>query len=123
MRHEPKARTPGEAEKIGDALLFIALLGPLVMSDRSRMDAVDVAFALLNESRLFPAWWDATDHDRQLSILQFVQMPARAELLVLPRWKYMNPKAQDAFTFRLRQKIRSAVQVLGRAKPPGVAVA
>lgn len=111
MKSEPISRTPAQAERIGDALIFLAYLGPLILSDRQRLDNVDLALALLNDRRLMPIWWDQLQPEQQLAALQMVAMPPKGSALVMPRWKYMHPKTQDAFAFRVRQKIRGSLQI------------
>lgn len=124
MQNKPLSRTPEQAERVGNALIFLAMLGPLILTDRRRLDHVDLALALLNDRRMMPVWWDQLPVEQKLPVLQMVAMPTGGSYLVMPQWKYMHPKTQDAFAFRVRQKIRGALQAaakeMAEAEPVGV---
>lgn len=112
--NEPLSRTPEQSERIGNALIFLAMLGPLVLTDRRRLEHVDLALALLNDHRLVPVWWDQLPADQKLPVLQMLAMPSGGSYLVMDKFKFMHPKTQEAFAFRLRQRIRGALQAASR---------
>ncbi|MAA87933.1 MAG: hypothetical protein CME39_09800 [Haliea sp.] len=118
---EKPERSNLEAQRIGNAIIFLALIGPFKITDKKVFEGVDLAIELLNNARLLPFWWDQLQPEQQVGVVQLIQLQPDASHLVSHRWKYMHPRAQDAFAFALRQRLRQSIARLKDAAKVGEA--